>query len=245
MPARERGRRARARALHVARQRPRVRRPAARAHRRTTCSPRATPMSAGSPAAFIEDETSVLVGTRSFWQGIDAPGVVVRARRDRPHPVPVAGRSAARGPARPRDRARAERVRRRRPAGRRARARAGRGPADPHAQRPRRRRRARLAPRAQGLPPPAAHRDAAVPAQRRPRRGVRVPRRTRPRSVPASIAGVGAGAGRALAERTSSRSATRSPARSAAPRPANVATTTTASRWRSCTTRRIAAMPDA
>jgi ATP-dependent DNA helicase DinG len=25
--------------------------------------------------AFVEDETSVLVGTRSFWQGIDAPGV--------------------------------------------------------------------------------------------------------------------------------------------------------------------------
>jgi ATP-dependent DNA helicase DinG len=25
---------------------------------------------------FIEEETSVLVGTRSFWQGIDAPGVV-------------------------------------------------------------------------------------------------------------------------------------------------------------------------
>ena len=24
---------------------------------------------------FVEDETSVLVGTRSFWQGIDAPGV--------------------------------------------------------------------------------------------------------------------------------------------------------------------------
>jgi ATP-dependent DNA helicase DinG len=25
--------------------------------------------------AFVDDETSVLVGTRSFWQGIDAPGV--------------------------------------------------------------------------------------------------------------------------------------------------------------------------
>src|SRR5205814_47182 len=26
-------------------------------------------------ATFLEDETSVLVGTRSFWAGIDAPGV--------------------------------------------------------------------------------------------------------------------------------------------------------------------------
>jgi ATP-dependent DNA helicase DinG len=49
-------------------------------------------------AAFLEDETSVLVGTRSFWAGIDAPGVAcVLVAIDRiPFPAPNEPLHAAR-----------------------------------------------------------------------------------------------------------------------------------------------------
>jgi ATP-dependent DNA helicase DinG len=48
--------------------------------------------------SFVEDETSVLVGTRSFWQGIDAPGVAcVLVVIDRiPFPMPTDPLHAAR-----------------------------------------------------------------------------------------------------------------------------------------------------
>ena len=81
--------------------------------------------------AFVDDEASVLVGTRSFWAGIDAAGAAcVLVVIDRiPFPAPDEPLHAARG-ARAEQRG-ARRVRRGRPAGRRARPRAGRRPAHP------------------------------------------------------------------------------------------------------------------
>ena len=196
--------------------------------------------------SFVEDEASVLVGTRSFWQGIDAPGVsCVLVVIDRiPFPSPGEPLHAARRG--PRNRARAERVRDRRPSGRRARARAGRRPADPHAQRPRCRRGARLAPRAiKDYRHQLLDRDPAVAAQRRPRRGVRVPRGRGRERAGVDLALVGAAAGGTFGRRTSSRFATRSPARSAARKPAIGATMTTASSMAFLHDARIAAMPDA
>ena len=84
--------------------------------------------------SFIEDETSVLVGTRSFWAGIDVPGVAcLLVVIDRiPFPPLSDPLHAARRTRRSRG---TQRVRHRRPAGGRARARAGRGPVDPHQER--------------------------------------------------------------------------------------------------------------
>ena len=131
--ARQRGRRAGARVVHVARER------RSDSPRCCASAPTIDVLAQGDRDSgrltqeFLEDETSVLVGTRSFWAGIDAAGRGVRARRDRQDPVPRARRAAARGAASARAAARRRRVRARRPARRRARARAGRGSPHPHA----------------------------------------------------------------------------------------------------------------
>ena len=172
--ARERGRRARARAVHVARQRHALRRPAARAHRprhprpgRTRRRPAHRGVHRGRDVG-ARRHPLVLGGHRRGRRR-------VRARRDRPHPVPVAGRSVARGAARRAPRATAldafgavdlpaAALVLAQGAGRLIRT----------GDRSRRRRGARSAARDAGLPRAAPRRDAAVPAQRRPRRGVRV-----------------------------------------------------------------------
>ena len=73
--ARQRGRRALARALHVDAPTSNASPNCCASAPSTTCSRRATPTSAELSRSFTEDETSVLVGTRSFWAGIDVPGV--------------------------------------------------------------------------------------------------------------------------------------------------------------------------
>ncbi len=125
--------------------------------------------------SFVDDETSVLVGTRSFWAGIDAPGVscVLVVIDKLPFPAPDEPLHAAR-------RSRAEQVglnpfADRRHPGRRARARAGRRPSPAPPQRSRRGRGARPAPRHTRLPPGAARRAPALQAQHHARRGLRLP----------------------------------------------------------------------
>ena len=194
--------------------------------------------------AFIEDESSVLVGTRSFWAGIDAAGAAcVLVVIDR-IPFPAPGEPVQDAAAHARAVGRPQPLQRDRPAGGRARPRAGNRPAHPHRHGSRCRRGARPAAGDAPVPRAAARGDAAAPAFHRSRRRVRVARGAggREPSAPADRRpGRAARGGRdrrpsnprascARISRAPSRSAsaTWSPARCATPRSAPAATTPTA-----------------
>ena len=118
----------------------------ARAHRPLHPRTRASATPAGSRRRSSTTKTSVLVGTRSFWAGIDAAGAAcVLVVIDR-IPFPAPDEPAARGPPHTCRAERPQPVRRRRSSGGRARARPGRGPAPSYADRSRCCRGARPAP---------------------------------------------------------------------------------------------------
>ena len=93
--ARERGRRSRARAVHVARQRHALRRRAARAHRPR--HPRPGRARRRTPRGSVHRRRDVGARRHAIVLGRHRRGRRrVRPRRDRPHPVPGAGRTVAR-----------------------------------------------------------------------------------------------------------------------------------------------------